>query len=174
MNNSLVPFVIPVRLVDTLVFSTTTVSPFVRTSFVSLRVIQRSQSNGILFFSQEGGSSSNGCSIDDYDWPDSPDCSTKVVVVESSGFATPGVIVTPSSGVPEVLSTAITSGTMIPSPNVQEQRETDCGSVVPQFGSMPNHAHGHVLSGHISNNVFHFHVHDPSELKMFFKGKNGH
>ena len=75
-----------------------------------------------------------------------------------------------------MLLTAISSGTMIPSPNVQEQRETGCGSVVPQFGSMPNYTHGHVFSGHISNNVFHFHVHmhDPSELKIFFKGKEGH
>ena len=96
------------------------------------------------------------------------------MVVESSGFATPGIIVTPPSGVSKVLSTAISSGTMIPSPDVQEQRETGCGSVVPQFGSMPNHVHNHVFSGHIYNNVFHFHVHDPSKLKKFFKGKEGH
>ena len=174
MNNSLVPYVVPVRPAHTLALPTTTMSPSVRTSFVSPKVTQKSQSNGIFMSAQEGGSSSKGCSVDDYDWRDSPDCSMKAVVVESSGFATPGIIVTPPSAVPEVLTTVTSSGTMIQSPDVQEQRETGCGGVVPQFGSMPNHAHGHVFSGHISNNVFHFHVHDPSELKMFFKGKEGH
>ena len=176
MNNTLVSSVVPIQHAHTLVFSTTTMSPSIRIPLVSPRVTQRSltQSNGIFISAQEGGSSSNSYSVDDYDRPDSPDCSMKVVVVESSGFATPGIIVSPPSGLPKVLLTVTSSGTMIPSPDVQEQHETSCGSFAPQFGLMPNHAHGHVFSGRISNNVFHFHVHDSSELKTFFKGKEGH
>ena len=56
MNNKLVPSIVPVRLANTYAFSTTTMSPSVRTPFVSPIVTQRSQPYGIFISAQEGGS----------------------------------------------------------------------------------------------------------------------
>lgn len=60
-------------------------NPYVTTP----RVTQGSQSNGNFISTRHGRSLSKGCFIGDYDWYDSPDCSTKTKVVKSSGFATP-------------------------------------------------------------------------------------